>query len=332
MIFRQNLFLIIITLFLRNSVSFSQDNTWKHFDKANSGLPTNTIRCVTQDSRGIYWIATWDSGLVKYDGKKWTVFNTQNSGLPNNCVYSITFDKKGKLYIGTMGGGLAIFDGKSKWKIYDVKNSKIPENWIYSVALDKKSNIWVGTFSEGLGVFDGKQWKAYNKTNSILLDNKVTYIDIDKFDNKILATQRELVFIIDDEWKSESDMKIDSLDYIAYWISTTADGKKLISYKYGGGIVLFDGKNFQSFKKNNSTIPIEGFYSAVEDKKKIIYAGSFGEGVVSFDGIKWTLWDKSNSPLKDNLIFNIYVDSKNNKWFSTYFGGLSIYNEDGIKF
>ena len=115
-----------------------------------------------------------------------------------------------------MGGGLALFDRKSGWKIYNEKNSKIPQDWIYSVALDKKSNIWVGTFSNGLGIFDGKKWETFDKTNSILKDNKVTYIDIDKNDDKILATQAELVFIKKGIWKTEIEMGIDSLDNIAY--------------------------------------------------------------------------------------------------------------------
>jgi ligand-binding sensor domain-containing protein len=208
---------------------------------------------------------------------------------------------------------------------------KIPEDWIYSVTLDKKNNIWVGTFSEGLGIFDGKNWKVFNKTNSILKDNKVTFIDIDKFDNKILATQSEFVFIVNDLWKSEHDMKIDTLDGVGYWISTMSDGKKIFSHKYAG-VTIFDGKNFLIYKKENSGFPIAGIYSAAEDHKKNIWAGSFGEGITKYDGSKWELWNKSNSPVTDDLIFNVYVDNKNNKWFSTYFNGLFIYNEDGIKF
>ncbi len=228
-----------------------------------------------------------------------------------------------------MGGGLALFDRKSGWKIYNEKNSKIPQDWIYSVALDKKSNIWVGTFSNGLGIFDGKKWETFDKTNSILKDNKVTYIDIDKNDDKILATQSELVFIQRGIWKTEKEMGIDSLDNIAYWISTSSSGKKIISYKYSG-IVLFNGKNFEIIKKNNSSLPVEGFYSAVEDKNKILWAGSFGEGVVYSGGKKWNLFNKTNSPLKDDLIFNVFVDSRNNKWFSTYFCGISVFNENEV--
>ena len=43
-------------------------------------------------------------------------------------------------------------------------------------------------------------------------------------------------------------MRIDSLEEIAYWISETKSGKKIISYKYGG-ITIFDGEHFQIFKK-----------------------------------------------------------------------------------
>jgi ligand-binding sensor domain-containing protein len=323
--------MILFCLFFLSDYSLSQNNIWLHFDKTNSGLPTNTIRCVTQDFSGNYWIGTWDAGLVKFDGKKWSLFNKDNSPLPHNCVYSITFDNNGKIYIGTMGGGLAIFDGTSNWVTYTEKNSSIPQDWIYSVALDKENKIWVGTFSNGLGIFDGTKWIVYDKTNSLLKDNKVTYIHIDKNDDKILATQADLIFIIDDVWKSETDMKIDSLDYVAYWISETSDKRKIISYKYDG-LVLFDGENFSVLNKANSKLPVEGFYSAVEDRNKKIYAGSFGEGLVIYDYKKWILWNKSNSELKDDFIFNVFVDSKNNKWISTYFGGVSIFNEDGIIF
>jgi ligand-binding sensor domain-containing protein len=67
--FRPTLLSLLITLFLLSSVLFSQPEIWKHFDKSNSGLPTNTIRSVTQDAKGNYWICRWDAGQVKYDAK-----------------------------------------------------------------------------------------------------------------------------------------------------------------------------------------------------------------------------------------------------------------------
>lgn len=323
----KNLLLLFIT-FISNT--FAQKAQWVHFDSTNSSLPTNTIRCVTQDAKGIYWIGTWDAGLLRFDGNNWTLFNKQNSPLPHNCVYSIAFDKE-NILIGTMGGGLAIFDGKSDWKIYNESNSNIPQDWIYSVAVDKKSRIWIGTFSEGIGILDNNTWIKFDKTNSILTDNKVTYIFIDEDDNKYLATQGELSLIINDVWKSEKDLNADSLDHVAYWISETSDKKKIISYKYDG-IVLYDGKNFKKLNLSNVGKDLEGFYSAVEDKNKKIWAGSFGQGIVIIDSDRKEHWNKLNSPIKDDFIFNLFVDSKNNKWISTYFGGISIYNENGVEF
>lgn len=319
---------LLFFIFISNT--FAQNAQWVHFDSTNSSLPTNTIRCVTQDANGIYWIGTWDAGLLKFDGHNWTLYNKQNSPLPHNCVYSIAFDKE-NILIGTMGGGLAIFDGKSNWKIYNESNSNIPQNWIYSVAVDKKSRIWIGTFSEGIGILENDSWIKFDKTNSILTDNKVTYIFIDEEDNKYLATQGELSFIINDVWKSEKDLNADSLDHVAYWISETNDKKKIISYKYDG-IILYDGKNFKKLNLNNIGKDLEGFYSAVEDKNKKIWAGSFGQGIVIIDRDRKEHWNKFNSPIKDDYIFNLFVDSKNNKWISTYFGGISIYNENGVEF
>ncbi len=309
----------------------AQPVKWKFFNKENSGLPSNEIRTVLQDKHGNYWIATWDDGLVKYDGKKWTVFNTKNSKLPHNSIYCMRFDQKGNLWIGTFGGGVAEFNCRNKWKIYNTANSELPNNWIYSIAIDNKSNVWIGTYTEGLAVFDHKKWTVYNKTNSILPNNKVTAIFIYKNDDKIIATADHMIFIKNGVWKTEKEMNINTDEDAVYWISPYLNDEVLLCYKFGS-IVIYDGKNFNFFNDKNSDLPFRGFYSVTADKKNTIWAGSFILGVVHRENDRWILFNKSNSELKDNMIFSIYVDNKNNKWFSTYKGGISIYNEDGVKF
>ena len=49
------------------------------YNKANSGLPDNTIRALVKDSKGIKWIGT-EGGLARFDGQNWTVYNKKNSG------------------------------------------------------------------------------------------------------------------------------------------------------------------------------------------------------------------------------------------------------------
>lgn len=333
--------IFFLTLFLWDSVLFSQlespisqsppwKEIWKYFDKTNSALPTNSIRCVVEDKKRNYWIGTWGGGLVKFDGKNWTVFNTENSKLPHNNIYCIAFDRRGNLLIGTFGGGVAKFDGKNEWTVYSSSNSGLPDDWIYSIAIDKKSNLWIGTYSKGLAIFNGKNWRVFNKSNSKLPADKVTAIYIDRNDNKIIATSDKIIFIQDSVWKTEAEMNIKSESTNIYWIAPYVDNKILMCYKFGG-VVIYDGTTFKLYTKNNSKLPFEGFYSISFDKKKIIWAGSFGSGAVRFDGEKWEVFDKSNSGLKDNMVFSLFTDSRNNKWFSTYNNGISIYNEDGVK-
>ena len=309
----------------------AQSETWTHFNKDNSGLPTNSIRLVVQDKNGVYWIGTYDAGLVRFDGKTWKVYNTSNSKLPHNYVYSIAFDHNQNLWIGTYGGGVAMFNGKNKWTIYNVSNSGLPGNWIYSVVVDKKSFVWISASSAGLARFDGRKWKVYNFQNS-RLTSKVTILFVDKNNTKWVGTSDSIFQITNNnKWKSEKEFGYFSNDYAAYWITSGRDGRILISYKYGS-IVIYDGKEFKIYNTDNSKIPLNGFYSICEDQYRIIWCGNFGQGIVRFDGNDFKLINSTNSEIKDNLVFNIYPDSKNNKWFSTFYSGIFIYNEKGVKF
>ena len=55
-----------------------------HFTTANSGLPTDTIRCLKGDNYGV-WIGT-DSGLIYYSNGTFQIYDTSNSPLPSNKI------------------------------------------------------------------------------------------------------------------------------------------------------------------------------------------------------------------------------------------------------
>ncbi len=266
---------VLFFLLLFTYISQAQTDKWKYFDKSNSGLPTNMIRAVIQDKYKNYWIATWNDGLVKYDGKTWKVFNTKNSKLPNNEIYCITFDKKENLWIGTFGGGVAKVDCKKKGTVYNSKNAGLPNDWIYTIAFDKKSNVWIGTYSEGLAIFNQKKkWTVYNSFNSLLPINKVTAIYIDKDDNKIIGTADHIIFIQNNVWKTEAEVNYKTDEGAIYWIEPFTGDKVLMCYKFGS-IVIYNGKTFKVFNKLVKWADVvgEGFPAGVMDKIGLDYAG-----------------------------------------------------------
>lgn len=65
------------------------------------------IMQVFQDSKGIYWFGSWESGLYKYNGNC-IIHYTVKDGLPGNRVEEIKEDKAGNICINT-DKGLCLF-------------------------------------------------------------------------------------------------------------------------------------------------------------------------------------------------------------------------------
>lgn len=98
---------LLLFLLLCHPVAAQQYHAKKY--TLREGLPSNSVRDIFRDSRGILWIGT-DAGLSTYDGKA-----ISKVPLPENLsskrVWAIAEDKAGKLWLGTYGGGLLRYDG-----------------------------------------------------------------------------------------------------------------------------------------------------------------------------------------------------------------------------
>lgn len=320
---------VLILFFLQIINQYSQPNQWIIYNKSNSGLPSNSIQCVIQDKDKNYWIGTYDAGLVFYNGKDWILYDSSNSKLPHNNIKALTVDKKGDLWIGTYGGGLVQIKGE-EWILYNSKNSAIPDDGIYSLTADSRNNIWIGTSYEGLVKYDHKSFHIFNSSNSKLPVNKITSVFADKDDNIWVGTTEETLLIKNDEWFIQNEIFGYCNDYGIYQITSDMQGRILFAYKYGS-LGIYDGKEYISYNKDNSDIPFLGFQSVACDSANTIWLSSIRNGALSFRNNIWLHLLESNSGLPDKHIFYLYVDDKNNKWFCTYFGGIAIYNEGGVK-
>ena len=73
------------------------------------GLPSDTIRAVTQDADGVMWFGT-DNGLAKYDGRRVQAVAIQ--GLNAEKILSLITDQTGTLWIGTDAGAARFSNGQ----------------------------------------------------------------------------------------------------------------------------------------------------------------------------------------------------------------------------
>ena len=70
-----------------------------------------SVMDITGDNDGRLWVATYDSGVWRYDGRELSNYS-MNDGLPTNAIMTVYKDKKGDIWAGTDGGGAYKFNGR----------------------------------------------------------------------------------------------------------------------------------------------------------------------------------------------------------------------------
>ncbi|HEU0033031.1 MAG TPA: two-component regulator propeller domain-containing protein [Kofleriaceae bacterium] len=157
--------------------------TWKQYlpnpDKPNS-LPVDTIWDVWEDAQGIFWLATWGGGLVRFDPQT-DVFTSIPIGDANH-LYQLYPDPTEKqiLWIGAAKGGLIRFDtGTRTATAFRHKNedpASLSSDDVLSIYREPSGAIWVGTYGGGLNKLDPATGKAQRFTTvNSKLTNDVIY-------------------------------------------------------------------------------------------------------------------------------------------------------------
>ncbi len=78
-----------------------------HFT-SEDGLPSDSVYCALQDSRGFIWFGT-AAGLARFDGRAFRSFGSER-GLENPVVTSLVEDDDGTLLVGTAAGSIHRFN------------------------------------------------------------------------------------------------------------------------------------------------------------------------------------------------------------------------------
>src|SRR5208283_4595397 len=186
------LFLLVISLFVSNSINSQEYNyKFKHLTEKD-GLPNGYIHAILQDSKGFMWFGS-EEGLIRYDGYAFMYFKysaiNPNSQIGDN-IRSIVEDKYSNLWMGSVQ--VLTYYNRLNDNFYtyqyDPKDStSINTSCIYSVKLDDRENLWAGSCDSGLLYLDVKTHKfkrfmhhAANE-NSISSNHvQVVYLDSKK--------------------------------------------------------------------------------------------------------------------------------------------------------
>ncbi len=251
------------------------------------------------DDKNHIWAGT-DNGLLYFDNssslkqpkllKSFTYRPEDKNGISKNIITSLYIDRTGILWVGTNGGGVNKFDPNRKNFKHvkrDLRENSLSYDKIRSIFEDSNGTLWVGTEGGGLNksVASKEKYSAFTSTNQL--------------------------------------RKVFALEEISF------KGKKYL---------LQGGQNYPYLFRIDITNPQNGIsnvtglqglkrsvFSLLNDSQDNLWIGTYSGGLYRWikgdDGnyIKQNFQENSSDPnsLSNNIVRNIYEDSKGNIWIAT---------------
>lgn len=305
----------------------------------NSDIPSNAVRKIIKDSKGILWIGT-QNGLVRYnlEDKSSNVYKNlvyDSHSLVNNYIYSILEDKSGLMWVGTYGG-LSCFDSENKIEHYKVtfdSEFTINDNMIHGIYESENGLIYLGTNQNGLNILDRQNQKVeYINTDTEgmnLVSNSVS--DVDGYGQYIFVGTNEGLNVLDVknkistlyneknglQSKKVKSLNVDSRGYL--WIGTMK----------GIYVLNLENREIQdlTYLLDNNGIEDKHIETIYEDKDGVYWIGSFRSGgLTKIDPINNTVTNykniKGQNSLSNNSVRTIIQDNDGYLWIGTS-GGLN---------
>ncbi|MCX6153901.1 MAG: hypothetical protein NT007_07070 [Candidatus Kapabacteria bacterium] len=173
-----------------DSVNLNIKKTPYLYQKDTNGMKIVNIRRIKHTLKDTIWLASVDSGIIKYDMKKnWTYYDKSNSPLFSNIVPYMDINRKTneKWFVCARGFnqilGAANYAGLAKlsdsgWTLWDTLQTPFytPKNFIFcnifSINIDSSGALWLGIRYEYNNYYstciycykDG--WTKFDSTNS----------------------------------------------------------------------------------------------------------------------------------------------------------------------
>ncbi|HTA43904.1 MAG TPA: two-component regulator propeller domain-containing protein, partial [Bryobacteraceae bacterium] len=154
------------------------DDGLDRFDAASSGFQTfrppggavERLRAIAQDRAGALWLASWYSGVQRFDpgsGQFRTYRSSDHSRLSSDTVAAVLVDRNDEVWAGTENG-LDHLDRRTDTFHFYSDRDGLPNSNINGIAEDAKGTLWITTHN-GISHFDprAKTFDNYYRSDGI---------------------------------------------------------------------------------------------------------------------------------------------------------------------
>ncbi|HEY4417457.1 MAG TPA: two-component regulator propeller domain-containing protein [Verrucomicrobiae bacterium] len=291
---------------------YDADGTVLHLT-TKDGLPSDFVRCVTEDREGNIWAGMEGGGLCRL---KPAIFQTLGvrQGLSSDQVMSMCEASDGSFWIGLNGAGL---DHLSNGQVTNYGTGQgLLNGHVWSVVQDQQGTLWLGTWD---GLFKSEQNHFTGLSDGLTIGWEVLAIYSDSQSNLWLGQQSigavtklhgsEHTPVMIAGASSSLDVRVIVQDHAGnFWIGTENDGLYCLQ---NGRCLHFDRKD---------GLASESIWSLRADDDGTVWIGTCGGGLSRWRNGKITTWTAKNGLVND-VICQILEDRAGNLWLGSY-GGI----------
>ncbi len=259
----------------------------------SSRLSSMYLSYVFQDSKGVFWIASENQGLNRYDPHtdEVTVFKAPLQ-IGSNQISAVCEDAQGNIFVGTLTNGLYKYDTYAGVFQLVPHISRIVLS-IKSLLVDDNNRLWVGTDGQGMKIYDEDTMCLDDyqmlSTSFDFSKMKVHAICQDRFGNLWTGLFQKGVFV-DPETPNRFD----------YW-------------------------GYKSFHQN--IIGSGCIMSLLKDKADALWLGTDNDGVYRLKHGDAYHFKPAGGASVPNTVMAMIEDDAGNIWLGSYLSGLACLNK-----
>lgn len=316
---------------------------FRHYEIEN-GLPSNTVRTLTQDSRGFMWFGT-ENGLSRFDGYSFKNFQYDADApfsIGSNYIYALYEDPNQDLWIGT-DDGVYLYNPESEcFSFFDKKTEKgtLIKSHISDIRADQQNNIWISSDSQGLFYYDRQKGALYQYSHesgnsNTPSSNMILFTYVDKENTVWVAPQRSLPII--NKYDPSSRLfttleltlpNVDTNDFGVYAMIEDSNHTYWIG-TWNHGLCKMDKESgrLEQFLVPGTVNGISHIHNIIEYEPGLLLVGS-DDGLSIFNTqtyecTQMTASELKSSTLSDKFIYPVYKDQEGGLWIGTYYGGVN---------
>jgi signal transduction histidine kinase/CheY-like chemotaxis protein/ligand-binding sensor domain-containing protein len=273
----------------------------RHFSTSQSGLPSNAVTAMIEDSSGSYWLATDGVGLYRWAGfRDWTGWGP-GTDFPAESIRSIHRDRAGTLWIGTNAGLFRWDAAANRWVVLRGRAEKMD---IRAIASSESGHLWISGSANGIARIrpDGSDWRWFGEADGL---PRHPVRDIAGIGGDIVAAVKNGVFRLR---PGESRFREDPLPAgqkpNIYSMSVDPTGRALVA---SSGLLILEKGRWRHIG------PSDGL------KDELVRSASKGP-----DGAIWISYRNPNGLTR--------LDERDGRFTATHFSSNDVLNSDRVSF